>query len=165
MNVLKINLHVYHGGHVQGEVSSASNPGTIPITISGNNQKPPSVARNFPPANLQSVTMSFHRIKFQQQSTRWVLLCLGGRFSPFLRQKWGVMRDGPHVGIVRSRDPPWYPWRWVVSLGCSDKGKSLILASEKKDSMLYTFGKCPEAFFTNFKVILPTHFYTKVWYF
>ena len=34
--------------------------------------------------------------------------------SGSLRCPFGVMRDGPHVGKVRSRDPPWYPWRWVV---------------------------------------------------
>ena len=47
-------------------------------------------------------------------------------------------------------------------LGCSDKGKSLILASEKKDNMLYMLGKCPMASFTIFEPIFPTHFCTKV---
>ena len=31
-------------------------------------------------------------------------LASGSLLCPF-----GVMRDGPHVGKIRSRDPPWHP--------------------------------------------------------
>ena len=38
-------------------------------------------------------------------------LCfLSSLASGSLRCPFGVMRDGPHVGKIRSRDPPWHPW-------------------------------------------------------
>ena len=42
------------------------------------------------------------------------LNCVGLFRCPF-----GDMSDGPHVGKVRSRDPPWYPMTWasILTLG------------------------------------------------
>ena len=35
--------------------------------------------------------------------------------SGSLRCPFGVMRDGPHVGKIRSRDPPRHPWQFIFS--------------------------------------------------
>ena len=38
-----------------------------------------------------------------------VFVLLSSQASGSLRCPFGVMKDGPHVGKIRSRDPPWYP--------------------------------------------------------
>ena len=40
----------------------------------------------------------------------FVFVLMSSLASGSLRCPFGVMRDGPHVGKIRSRDPPWYPW-------------------------------------------------------
>ena len=49
-------------------------------------------------------------------------------------------------------------------VGCSEKGKCLILLSEKKDTMLHVQDVSREACLSTFEVFLPTHFWPKVLY-
>ena len=49
-------------------------------------------------------------------------------------------------------------------IGCSEKGKCLILLSEVKDSILHIQDESREAFLNTFEVFLPTHFWPKVLY-
>ena len=39
----------------------------------------------------------------------FVFVLLSSLASGSLRCPFGVMRDGPHVGKIHSRDPPWIP--------------------------------------------------------
>ena len=41
--------------------------------------------------------------------------------SRSLHCPFGVMRDGPHVGKVRSRDPPGIPWCWFLLFPLTQK--------------------------------------------
>ena len=50
------------------------------------------------------------------------LNCVG-----LLRCPFGVMSDAPHVGKVRSRDPPWYPDAILIDVVAANKDQNLRL--------------------------------------